>query len=114
VFSINVRGGNPFKGEPSVDWRIYGDKGEIWVKAPNMHMQIFGGTSIHIHHFETDHAKEVEPLKEEFDDLYPINRNVARLYEAIAAEDTAAFCTFEQAVELHRFIDAIYKQNAGA
>lgn len=27
VFSINVRGGKPFKDEPSVDWRVYGEKG---------------------------------------------------------------------------------------
>lgn len=40
VFSINVRGGKQFKDQPSVDWRIYGEKGEIWIKAPNMHMQI--------------------------------------------------------------------------
>ncbi len=111
VFSINVRGGNQFKDEPSVDWRIYGEKGEIWVKAPNMHMQIFGGTSIRLHDFEKDEVKDIEFLKEEFDDMYPINRNVARLYEAVAAEDRASFCTFEQAVENHRFIDALYKQN---
>lgn len=111
VFSLNVRGGEPFKDESGVDWRIYGEKGEIWVKAVNMHMQIFGGTSIRLHDFEKDEVKDVELLKEEFDDMYPIHRNVARLYEAIAAKDRAAFCTFEQAVERHRFIDALYVQN---
>jgi len=111
VVSINVRGGNQFKGESGVDWRIYGEKGEIWVKALNMHMQIFGGTSIRLHDFEKDEAKEIDFLREEFNDMYPIHRNVARLYKAVAAEDPAAFCTFEQAVERHRFIDALYKQN---
>jgi hypothetical protein len=76
-----------------------------------MHMQIFGGTSIRVHDFEKNEAKEVEFLKGEFDDMYPIHRNVARLYEAIAVEDRAAFCTFEQAVERHRFNDALYMQN---
>lgn len=111
VFSINVRGGNQFKDESGVDWRIYGEKGEIWVKALNMHMQIFGGTSIRLHDFEKDEVKEIDFLKEKFDDMYPIHRNVARLYEAVAAEDHAAFRTFEQAVKRHRFIDALYKHN---
>lgn len=114
VFSINVRGGNQFKDQPSVDWRIYGEKGEIWVKASNMHMQIFGGSSIHLHDFENDEVKEIKFLEEEFDDMYPIHRNVARLYEAVAAEDATAFCSFEQAVKLHRFIEALYKQNGAA
>jgi predicted dehydrogenase len=113
VFSINVRGGGQFKNQPTVDWRIYGEKGEIWVKAPNMQMQIFGGSSIQIHDFERDEVREVEFLKEQFDDMYPTHRNVARLYEAVAAEDNMAFCTFEQAVERHRFIEALYKQNEG-
>lgn len=111
VFSINVRGGDQFKGESGVDWRIYGEKGEVWVKALNMHMQIFGGTSICHHNFEKDEVEEIDFLEEEFNDMYPIHRNVARLYEAVAAADPAAFCTFEHAVKRHRFIDALYKQN---
>jgi predicted dehydrogenase len=111
IFSINVRGGEPFKGEAGVDWRIYGEKGEIWVKALNMHLQIFGGSSIHLHDFEEEDVKAIELLDEDFSDMYPIHRNVARLYEAVAAKDATAFCTFEQAVERHRFIRALYKQN---
>ena len=111
VFSVNVRGGGQFKDEPSVDWRIYGEKGEIWVKAPTMHMQIMGGTSIRLHDLAKDEVSNIEFLKEDFDDMYPIHRNIARQYEAVAAGDLSAFRTFEQAVEHHRFLDAIYNQN---
>lgn len=76
-----------------------------------MHMQISGGTSIQLHDFEKDEKTEVEFMKEAFSEMPPMTRNVARLYEAIAAEDASAFCTFEQAVERHRFVDALYKQN---
>lgn len=113
VYSFAIRGGFQFKDTPGIDWRIYGEKGEIIIKAPNLHMQIFGGTSIDLHDFETDQVEKIDFLKETFDDYAPINRNVARLYEAVAAEDDSAFCTFERAVEHHRFLDTLYKQNEG-
>lgn len=76
-----------------------------------MHMQIYGGTSIHLHDFEKDTVEEVQFLSEDLHEMPPIHRNVARLYEAVAAGDRTAFMTFEQAVERYRFIDALYKQN---
>lgn len=38
--SMSMRGGEPFKGEPGLDWRIYGDEGEIRVTAGGVFLQI--------------------------------------------------------------------------
>ncbi|KAM3414441.1 hypothetical protein BST61_g9606 [Cercospora zeina] len=113
VFSIHVRGGPPFKGGTGMDWHIYGESGEVWVRGPNMHLQIYGATSVQLHNFATDEAHEVPLLKEGFDDWPPVHRNVARVYEAIASGEieNATFCTFEQAVENHRRIAETYVQN---
>jgi predicted dehydrogenase len=44
----------------------------------------------------------------------PINRNLARVYEAIAAGDKSLLCDFEDAVKRHHFIEEIYNQNSKA
>ncbi|KAF2209825.1 hypothetical protein CERZMDRAFT_46197 [Cercospora zeae-maydis SCOH1-5] len=113
VFSMHVRGGPPFKGGPGMEWHIYGETGEMWIRGPNMHLQIYGGTSVRLHDFATDKVHEMPLLKEAFDEWLPIHRNVARVYEAIASGETGnpTFCTFEQALENHRRIAEMYVQN---
>lgn len=38
--SVSFRGGAPFAGEPGLDWRIYGDEGEIRITAAGVFLQI--------------------------------------------------------------------------
>ena len=111
VLAATFRAGAPFKDAPGLEWNILGEKGEIRVKGPNAHIQIFGSTSIEIHDFETDKVEKVELRKGGFDELPPVHRNVARAYDAIAAGDKTVLCDFEGAVKRHEFIEEIYKQN---
>ncbi|KAL2842112.1 hypothetical protein BJX68DRAFT_270830 [Aspergillus pseudodeflectus] len=111
VLSVSMRGGTPFKGSPGLEWSIYGEKGEVRVTGPNGFIEIFGITKIELHDFTTDTVEEIELRKGTFAEMEPINRNLARVYEAIATGDNSVLCSFEEAVKRHEFIEEVYKQN---
>ncbi|KAJ5406057.1 NAD-binding Rossmann fold oxidoreductase family protein [Penicillium sp. CMV-2018d] len=111
VFSATVRGGPPFKGSPGLVWSIYGEKGEIRILGPSAFIELAGTTSFEVYNFDTDDVEQVELKKGAFAEMNPMNRNLARLYEAIAAGDKSLFCDFEEAVKRHEFIEEIYSQN---
>ncbi|GKZ38549.1 transcription regulator gal80 [Aspergillus brasiliensis] len=111
LFSASVRGGAPFKGSPGLEWSIYGEKGEIRISGPNSFIELSGTTSFELHDFNTDKVEKIELQKGTFAEMSPMNRNMARIYEAIAAGDKSILCDFEQAVKRHEFIEEIYNQN---
>ncbi|KFY54681.1 hypothetical protein V496_07194 [Pseudogymnoascus sp. VKM F-4515 (FW-2607)] len=111
VLSATVRGGAPFKGTPGLDWRIYGEKGEIRITGADAFIEIVGTTSFELHSFDTDEVEKIELKKGTFADMDPIARNVARVYEAIAAGDKSVLCDFKDAVKRHEFIENVYNQN---
>lgn len=109
--SMTLRGGKPFKDTPGLEWRIYGETGEIRVTASGPFLNIgYPDTKIQIHDFEKDTVEEVQVDKDEFDEGFGIPaRNVGRLYKALA--DGKINCSFEDAVERHALLDAMYKEN---
>jgi len=110
--SINLRGGKAFRDTPGQDWRIYGEKGEIRLTASGPFLQIgYPDIAIAIHDFASNEVEEIDIGKDPFDEFSLPVRNVARVYEAIAAGDTSMLCDFEDAVERHRLIDTLYKAN---
>lgn len=111
VLSATVRGGAPFKGTPGLDWRIYGEKGEIRITGADAFIEIVGTTSFELHSFDTGEVEKIELKKGTFADMDPIARNVARVYEAIAAGDKSVLCDFKDAVKRHEFIENVYNQN---
>ncbi|CEJ62795.1 Putative NAD-binding Rossmann fold oxidoreductase family protein [Penicillium brasilianum] len=113
VLSAMIRGGAPFKGSPGLEWSIYGEKGEIRITGPNAFIEIVGTNSIQLHDFATDEIVEIALKKGAFAEMGPLNRNVACVYEAIAAGDKTIFCDFERAVKRHQFIEEVYCQNPG-
>ena len=114
VLSATIRGGSPFKGSPGLEWRIYGEKGEIKITGPSAFIEIVGTSSIQLHDFATDEIVEIALKNGAFAEMDPINRNLARVYEAIAAGDKSLLCDFEDAVKRHHFIEEIYNQNPKA
>lgn len=114
VMSVHIRGGPVFKDTPGLEWNIYGEKGEIRIKGPSTNIQTFSTSSIEIYDFETDKVEKIEFKKGTFDEMAPVPRNVARLYEAIAAGDKSILCDFEGAVKRHNFIEGMYSQNPGS
>ncbi|KAL4995191.1 hypothetical protein BDV10DRAFT_203221 [Aspergillus recurvatus] len=113
VLSASIRGGDPFKGSPGLEWSIYGEKGEIRIKGPSCYIEIVGTTSFELHDFETGKVSSIKLREGSFAEMCPMNRNMARLYEAIAAGDKSVLCDFEEAVRRHEFIEGIHKHNPG-
>lgn len=109
VLSAMIRGGAPFKGSPGLEWSIYGEK----ITGPSAFIEIVGTNSIKLHDFATDEIMEIALKNGAFAEMGPINRNVARIYEAIAAGDKTILCDFERAVKRHQFIEEVYCQNPG-
>lgn len=109
--SFSLRGGKPFKGTPGLDWRIYGETGEIRVTASGPFLQVgYPDMKIQVYDFEKDVVEDIDVEKDEFDEKFASPaRNVGRLYKDFAQGDNN--CTFEDAVERHELIDAMYKEN---
>jgi len=111
--SFTLRGGKPFKDMPGLEWRIYGETGEIRLTSSGPFLQIgYPDMKIQVHDFEKDTVEDVELDKDEFDEegKYGLAaRNVGRVYKEFA--EGKSICTFEDAVERHALIDTIYKEN---
>ncbi|TVY83710.1 Galactose/lactose metabolism regulatory protein GAL80 [Lachnellula suecica] len=116
-FSLNLRGGAPFKGTPGLDWRIYGETGEIRVTASGPFLQVgYPDMKIELHNFAKDTAEEIEVARDELDIEAPeaafggyAARNVGRVYRGLAKGEIN--CSFEDAVERHEFLEELCKQN---
>ncbi|RMJ22162.1 hypothetical protein PHISP_06969 [Aspergillus sp. HF37] len=111
VLSAAIRGGAPFKGTPGLVWNIYGEEGEIRITGPSAFIGIVGTTSFELHNFDTDNVEDIALKEGTFVQMGPINRNIARVYEAIAAGDHSVLCDFEDAVSRQEFIQEIDDQN---
>ena len=108
--SFTLRGGKAFKGTPGLEWRIYGEKGEIKVTASGPFLQIgYPDMKIEVHDVEKDVVEEIKIPEDEFDKFGIPARNVARVYRGI--EQGRSNCSFEDAVERHRLIDEMYREN---
>lgn len=113
--SVSLRGGSQFKGQPGLDWRIYGSTGEIRITAQGPFLQIgYPDMMVEVHDYVKDELKNV--VFEEgsgsagsYADLPIPGRNVGRVYEAL--KEGRISCTFEDAVERHEFIEELYKEN---
>jgi predicted dehydrogenase len=109
--SMTLRAGKPFKGTPGLDWRIYGETGEIKVTAAGPFLQVgYPDMKIEVHDFEKDDVQEIVIEKDGWENLGGWgSANVARLYESLA--DGKINCTFEDAVKRHEFLEEINKLN---
>lgn len=108
--TILLRGGKPFKDTPTLDWRIYGETGELRLTSSGL--AFHPDPKLEVHTFLTDEVEVVEiPSDSGFEELPAIARNTGRLYDAIARGDGAHLTTFEDALKRHRFIDQLLKYN---
>ena len=120
VFSFHLRGGQPFPGTPGLEWRTYGEKGEIRMTAPSASLNYGGpGHKIEVHDHASGSAEEVPLPKDKFDEeeLPVTARAPARVYEAFAESlrsgkgvPSEVFGTWEDAVDRHRLIDGWYEK----
>lgn len=109
--TILFRCGPPFEGTPGFIWSILGETGEIRVEAPGPALQAWdAGARILVQNFETGQVQEVDweneqrPLKWEGP-----AKNIGSLYEGFVGGEEGAVPSFEDAVELHKEIDTLWK-----
>ncbi|KAK0119923.1 transcription regulator gal80 [Cadophora gregata] len=115
--AFSLRGGKPFKDVPGLDWRIYGETGEIRVTSSGPFLNVgYPDVKISISDFDlyggdSKDTVTVEVEKDEFDgDSWGLpSKNVARIYRDLA--EGRVNCSFEDAVEGHELIDEMYKEN---
>jgi len=110
-FSLNGAG-KSFKGVPALEWRIYGEKGEIRVTAASAFLSACDDEmKIELYDFATDAVESVDIPKDEVDasSFHWATRNVARVYRALAKGEVN--CSFEDAVERHEFLTELFKEN---
>ncbi|KAI1809565.1 NAD-binding Rossmann fold oxidoreductase family protein [Poronia punctata] len=111
---FSLQGGPQFKGTAGLDWRILGTKGELRITSSGPLLSIGSpDQKVEFHDLEKDEVVTVEVEKDGFDEELPLPaRNVARIYEGIAGvEGRREFlCSFEDAVERHRFLDGLDKK----
>lgn len=114
VFSFHMRGGHPFPNTPGLDWRIYGETGEIRVTAPSANLHFGGpGHIVQLHNHQTDAVDGVEIPADSWDDkLLPYSaRAPARVYEAFADGRENEYATWEDAVRRHRLVEEMYTRS---
>lgn len=114
VFSFHMRGGHPFPNTPGLDWRIYGEKGEIRVTAPSANLHFGGpGHTIQVHHHESNSVEDIKIPRDSWDekDLPYTARAPARVYEAFADGREDQYATWEDALRRHRLVDEMYARS---
>lgn len=109
-FTLRIRRGEPFKGEPGLVWTIEGDKGELRLIAPSgpaiNAMAYSKPVTIDVHDYATDEVTPVEWSWYDWQEELPVpSRNVGALYDAFA--DGGEYPTFQDAVKRHEQIDSL-------
>ncbi|GIJ84621.1 transcription regulator gal80 [Aspergillus pseudoviridinutans] len=104
-YAYNIRGGEAFDDGEGLVWDIIGDKGQIRLNGSSIMLNL-GATDfkIRVKDYESNRI-EVAKLHQHLD-LPLAAQNVGRLYENFADGKTVP--TFDDAVRLHQFLDAIF------
>lgn len=112
LFSYTLRSGPQFPSLPGVDWRIYGETGEIRISAASI-MAVHVGdpeVKVEVFDFESQKVEKIEVQGDEWDGKLPLfGRSVGRAYEALSKGEVV--CTFEDAVEKHRFLEGLERES---
>lgn len=111
LFSFHMRGGMSFPGTPGLEWRIYGETGEIRTTTPSMNLHYGGpGHTVQIHHHKSNEIEDLQLPQSEFDKEDPPwpSRGPARVYEAFADGRKVAYADWEDAVRRHQLVEEMY------
>ncbi len=110
------RRGQPFPGEPALEWTINGERGEIRIISPQTTFIQVGDPSspriIEVHDFESNEVEKLEWEWEPWQQELPFPaRNIGRLYEDFAAVKGTGleenYLTFETAAAIHEQLDQL-------
>jgi predicted dehydrogenase len=107
--SFYLRRGPAFKGTLPLDWRIYGEKGELRMSGTSTAYSAFNAeVKLELEDYEKDAVEEVSYGKI-FEDLPVPARNVGAVYEAYAKDDKEHYADGARGLEIHQTLDEIAK-----
>ncbi|GKT40363.1 dehydrogenase aclE [Colletotrichum spaethianum] len=103
---LRFRRGQPFPGEPQLEWTINGEKGEIRLTSQDSAaLQAFAdgdGVRIQVHDFESDKVERVAWQWADWQNELPVPaRCIGAGYEAFAEGEGAEVPSFDDAVKRH-------------
>ncbi|KAH6688015.1 oxidoreductase family protein [Plectosphaerella plurivora] len=119
TLSVSWRNGTPFKGSPSFDWTINGEKGEIQVLSPSgpyLHSDSYSAPIVvRLHDFASDEVSEVAWDWKDWQHELPIRaRNVAEVYEryaeTVTGKGSPAWPSLNDGVKRIRELDELLQQ----
>lgn len=113
---IATRLGKTFKDTPNLTWRIFGTKGEIRLTAFASVSLALGGEKIELYDHEKDVVEVIDvEYADEIKKLPTFAKNIGKLYELFADRGTVdeGFVDFEQAVGVHKIIEAMERSSEG-
>lgn len=114
--SLTIRHGQTSPNAPNLIWSIMGTKGEIRVTSASALNLGLPTEKIEVLNFEKNAMEVVEaPYADKVKDFMMFANNVGTMYELYANGGSAdqGLVDFEQAVAVHRIIDAIEKSSEG-
>lgn len=113
VISVHQRGGKSFPTTPGLDWRIYGEVGEIRITTERSYPHLVNdGIRIGIHEFSRGSVDEVRwkaDAEAAPNDLASPVAEVARIYEAFAGG--GAYADWAEAVKRHEMLDEVQRRS---
>ncbi|KUJ07716.1 putative oxidoreductase [Mollisia scopiformis] len=107
--SIHLRGGKPFPGTPTIEWRIQGSKGELRLTAPSGSLNVGRpDMKVEFWEMENDTVELVEFEEDEWVKLRVAARNIAREYEAFRKGEWVP--DFAWGVKRHELIEEMWQR----
>lgn len=112
LLTYHLEGGEPFPGEPGLNWHIVCEEGELLITNPTGLMDVVHvGAKIMLKKAGSKTASEVEFLADtDVDKLQHPAQNVGRLYEAFADKKSELYADWKLALRRHELLDEIYQR----
>lgn len=108
VVTFFLRHGKPQPGKHIMEWRIFGQDGELRVTSPTPFLNVgHPDTKIELHDHKTGKIETVDRGEDELAHLPLAARNIGRMYEAFWKGEEGVR-DFDLAVKRHRMIEEMW------
>lgn len=110
VVTFFLRRGKPQPGKHIMEWRIFGQDGELRVTSPTPFLNVgHPDTKIELHDHKTGKIETVDCGEDELAHLPLAARNIGRMYEAFWKGEEGVR-DFDLAVKRHRMIEEMWRR----
>jgi hypothetical protein len=110
TLTMQYRRAQAFPGDPALVWSIFGEKGEIRLKAVSdamLQVSQLLDVTIEVHDHATRKVETIEFEWAHFPELAHLSRSYGPIYEAYANGTTGTYADFEHALKRHTQLDGM-------